>query len=155
MYKVIAALLFSISIILLFNHQLTISGRAFDGWLLTAIGAGAGVIIGMIVSILGVAGGELLIPTFMLLYGIDIKLAGNLALVVSLPTMLIGFARYSRDQSFAVIHDQRHFIILMAIGSITGAFIGSYLLGIIPSSVLLPLLASILIILAIKIWNHQ
>ena len=52
---------------------------------------------------MGVAGGELLIPTLMLLFGADIKLAGSLSLAVSLPTMLVGFARYSRDRSFAVI----------------------------------------------------
>jgi uncharacterized membrane protein YfcA len=41
---------------------------------------------------MGVAGGELLIPTIVLLYGIDIKLAGSLSLAVSLPTMLVAFA---------------------------------------------------------------
>jgi hypothetical protein len=37
-----------------------------------------------------------------LLFGADIKRAGSLSLVVSLPTMLVGFTRYSRDQSFSV-----------------------------------------------------
>jgi hypothetical protein len=32
-----------------------------------------------------------------------IKLAGSLSLAVSLPTMLVGFARYSRDQSISVL----------------------------------------------------
>ena len=39
---------------------------------------------------MGVAGGELLIPTIVLLYGVDIKIAGSLSLAVSLPTMLVG-----------------------------------------------------------------
>lgn len=52
---------------------------------------------------MGVAGGELLIPTIVLLYGTDIKIAGSLSLLVSLPTMLVAFARYSRDNSFAVL----------------------------------------------------
>ena len=52
-------------------------------------------------SLLGVAGGEFLIPTLALLFGADIKLAGSLSLAVSLPTMLVGLARYSRDQSRA------------------------------------------------------
>ncbi len=46
----------------------------------------------------GVAGGELLIPTIVLLYGIDIKVAGRLSVAISLPTMLVAFAPYSRDQ---------------------------------------------------------
>ena len=37
--------------------------------------------------IMGVAGGELLIPTIVVLYGIDIKIAGSLSLAVSLPTI--------------------------------------------------------------------
>jgi uncharacterized membrane protein YfcA len=40
----------------------------------------------------------LLIPTLVLLFGVDIKLAGSLSLAVSLPTMIVGFTRYSRDR---------------------------------------------------------
>jgi uncharacterized protein len=40
--------------------------------------------------------------TLVLLFGVDIKLAGSLSLAVSLLTMLIGFERYSRDRSFVV-----------------------------------------------------
>jgi len=36
----------------------------------------------------------LLIPTIVLFYGTDIKIAGSLSLLVSLPTMLVAFARY-------------------------------------------------------------
>ena len=66
----------------------------------TAVGGVAGLGIGVVAALLGVAGGELLIPTLILLFGPDIKLAGSLSLAVSLPTMLVGFARYSRDRSF-------------------------------------------------------
>lgn len=66
---------------------------------------------------MGVAGGELLIPTIVLLYGIDIKVAGSLSLAVSLPTMLVAFARYSRDQSFAVQVENKTFLLAMAAGS--------------------------------------
>jgi hypothetical protein len=41
----------------------------------------------------------LLIPTTVLRFGADIKLARSLSLAVSLPTMITGFARYSRDQT--------------------------------------------------------
>jgi uncharacterized protein len=52
---------------------------------------------------MGVAGGELIIPAIVLLYGIDIKVAGSLSLAVSLPTILLAFARYSRDRSIVVL----------------------------------------------------
>jgi hypothetical protein len=67
----------------------------------------AGFVIGVVASLVGVAGGELLIPTLVLLFGVDIKLAGSLSLVVRLPTMLVGFTRYSRDRSFSVLGRNR------------------------------------------------
>lgn len=72
-------------------------------------GAIAGLGIGIVASLLGVAGGEVLIPTLIVLFGADIKLAGSLFLALSLPTMLVGFTRYSRDGSFAVLGRNRGF----------------------------------------------
>jgi uncharacterized protein len=110
--------------------------------------------IGIVAALLGVAGGELLIPTLVLLSGADIKLAGSLSIAVSLPTMIVGFTRYSRDRSFAVLGQNRRFVLVMAAGSIVGSFIGGQLLGLIPAAVLLPQLAAILVISAIKVWRH-
>jgi uncharacterized protein len=115
----------------------------------------AGFSIGVVASLLGVAGGELLIPTLILLFGIDVKLAGSLSLAVSLPTMLVGFARYSRDSTFVVLLRNRAFVLIMAAGSIVGSFIGAMLLGIVPGAVLLPALAVILLISAVKVWKHK
>ncbi len=97
----------------------------------------------------------MLIPTIVLLFGADIKLAGSLSLAVSLPTMIVGFTRYSKDKSFAVIHTERRFLAILAAGSVVGAFIGGRLLGIIPTAMLLPMLATILVISAIKIWQAR
>ncbi len=90
----------------------------------------------------------------MLLFGVDVKLAGSLSLAVSLPTMIVGFARYSRDGSFKVLRANRSFVLTMAAGSIAGTFIGGQLLGLVPASVLLPMLAIILLISVAKIWRH-
>lgn len=156
LYRVIAALLLAIAVVLLFGHDATEAGRP----LLTGVAqAGAGVIsgfgIGVVASLLGVAGGELLIPTLVMLFGVDIKLAGSLSLAVSLPTMLTGFARYSRDQSFATLGRNRNFALVMAAGSIAGSFVGGRLLGAAPGAILIPALAAILLISAIKIWRHK
>jgi uncharacterized protein len=115
----------------------------------------AGFAIGVVASLLGVAGGEFLIPTLILLFGANVKLAGSLSLVVSLPTMLVGFARYSRDQSFAVVRSNWQFLLAMAAGSIVGTFVGGLALGIVPGAILLPALATILLISAAKVWRHQ
>jgi uncharacterized protein len=58
------------------------------------------------------------------------------------------FARYSRDQSFQVLRQNGTFLLVMAIGSMVGTFIGGRLLGVVPTSILLPMLAAILVISA-------
>ena len=97
----------------------------------TRIPAGlvAGMGIGVVAALMGVAGGELLIPTIVLLFAVDIKTAGSLSLAVSLPTMLVAFARYSLDGSFTVLRRNRGFVAAMAAGSITGTVLGGLLPG--------------------------
>lgn len=155
LYRVIAMLLVLIALVLVFGHNSSAASEPLiRGAPLLIAGVAAGFVIGMASSLLGVAGGELLIPTFVLLFGAGIKLAGSLSLAVSLPTMLVGFTRYSRDRSFSVIARHKLFLISMAAGSFAGAFIGGRLLGIVPDAVLLPLLAAILLLSAFKVWRH-
>ena len=155
LYRVIAALLVLIALVLLLGHDSSASSSPLlSGMLQMVAGVLCGLGIGYVASLLGVAGGELLIPTLVLLFGLDIKLAGSLSLAVSLPTVIVGFARYSRDRSFSVLGRHKFFILAMAAGSIAGALFGAALLGFIPSVVLLPLLAGILLVSAIKIWRH-
>lgn len=154
LYRVIAVLLVVIAFILLLGHSGEATGALLHGAAQIAAGVMAGLAIGVVASLMGVAGGELLIPTLILLFGVDVKLAGSLSLAVSLPTMLVGFARYSRDQSFVVLRRNLGFVVAMAAGSIAGTFIGGQLLGLIPSSILLPLLAAILLASAVKVWRH-
>jgi uncharacterized membrane protein YfcA len=80
---------------------------------------------------------------------------GALARTVSLPTMLVGFFRYSRDGSFVVLSENRWFVLVMAAGSIVGTFIGGRLLGFVPNAILLPLLALILVLSAVKVWKPK
>lgn len=156
LYKVLSVLLLAIAVILLFGHEpASAASPPLQGPALAVVGAAAGFGIGVVASLMGVAGGELLIPVIVLLFGADIKLAGSLSLAVSLPTMVAGFTRYSRDQSFGVIRAERSFLVVMALGSVAGAFLGGRLLGIVPTKVLLPILAAILVLSSIKIWRHK
>jgi uncharacterized membrane protein YfcA len=153
--RVIAVLLVGIAAALLWGHRLAAGHSAsLDGFALALAGALTGVGIGVVAAVLGVAGGELLIPTLVLLFGLDVKLAGSLSLAVSLPTMVTSFARYSRDRSFAVIGAQRRFIAVMALGSLVGVWLGGLLLGVVPTAWLLPALAAILVTSAVKVWRH-
>jgi uncharacterized membrane protein YfcA len=155
LYRVISVMLLIIAVVLVFGHDAKAGAAFLVGPALIVAGVFAGFVIGVIAALLGVAGGELLIPTLVLLFGIDIKLAGSLSLAVSLPTMLVGFARYSQDQSFSVLGRNRIFLLVMAAGSVVGTFLGGQLLGLIPSALLLPLLSVILVLSAIKVWRHS
>ena len=137
-----------------YGHDAATSGALLAGTAQMLAGVIAGFAIGVVAALMGVAGGELLIPTLVLLFGADIKLAGSLSLAVSLPTMLVGFARYSRDRGFVVLAENS-FVLVMAAGSLLGAFIGGQSLGLVPNLVLLPLLAVILLVSAAKVWSHK
>jgi uncharacterized membrane protein YfcA len=153
LYRIISLLLLVIAAVLLVKHdgtgELPVTGAAQ-----IIVGVLAGLGIGVVASLLGVAGGEFLIPTLILLFGVDVKLAGSLSLAISLPTMLMGFARYSRDKTFVIVRQSMPFLMFMAAGSVIGTFCGGLLLGLVPAGVLLPLLAAILVLSAIKMWKH-
>ncbi|MGW8800698.1 sulfite exporter TauE/SafE family protein [Streptomyces sp. NPDC055775] len=155
LYKVLAALMALMAAALLVTHTTTLGTLDLPLGVQVPIGVAAGFGIGMVAAIMGVAGGELLIPTIVLLFGQDIKTAGNLSLLVSLPTMLVAFARYSRDGSFAVLGANRRFALVMVAGSIAGAVLGGLLLGVFPDLVLIPALAVILLISAVKLARHD
>jgi len=152
--RVIAVLFVLIAAVLVLGQQTQASGMA-PGVLRVVIGMVLGFGIGIVAALLGVAGGELLIPTFVLLFGLNIKLAGSLSLVVSLPTMLTGFSRYSRDRSFVVLRERAGFLAAMGGGSIAGSALGGALVGLLPSGVLLPALALILLVSAFGLWRHR
>lgn len=124
----------------------------FARWL---VGLVAGLGIGIVAALLGVAGGELLIPTITLLYGLDVKLAGSLSLMVSLPTMIVGFARYSRSDAFAVLKREQPLFRWMLLGSILGAALGGLLLGLMPTHFLLAILGTVLLLSAVKTFRHS
>ena len=155
LYRVIAIMLVVIAAVLLMGHNAAAGHPLVTGMAQVVAGVIAGFAIGIVASLLGVAGGELLIPTLVLLFGVDIKLAGSLSLAVSLPTMLVGFTRYSQDKSFSTIRRNGKFVLLMAAGSVVGTFLGGLLLGIIPSYALLPFLAVLLLLSAAKVWRHN
>ncbi len=156
LYRVIAGLLAFLALALLLHPWLPSGGTAYlEGHALVAAGLLAGLGIGVVASLLGVAGGELLIPTIVLLFGVDIKTAGSLSLVVSLPTLLVRLARYSRNGRLRALREHRRFALLMAAGSVTGAAVGAALLGVVPGAVLLPALALILVVSAWKVWQHR
>ena len=152
LFRVIAAMLVFTALMLVLGDDPDLRHMALDGTV--RLGVLAGFIIGLAVALMGVSGGELLVPTLVLLFSLPVKLAGSVALAVSLPTLIVGFARFGRDNTLAVVRDNLPFLGAMAAASMLGAFIGGQLLGIVPAAMLLPLLGAILLMSAWKIWRH-
>lgn len=154
LHRVLAILLLVIAAVLVAGHLGRVEPAGLTGAGLVIAGVLAGVAIGVVAAVLGVAGGELLIPTIILLHGLDIKVAGSLSLAISLPTMLVAFARYRQDRAFSVLARNTTFLLAMAAGSIVGVIAGGALLGVVPSAVLIPLLALLLVLSARTVWRH-
>ncbi|MFD3479876.1 sulfite exporter TauE/SafE family protein [Streptomyces sp. NPDC058695] len=155
LYKVLAVLMVFMAAALVVTHTTALGTLDLPLWAQVPAGVVAGFGIGVVAAIMGVAGGELLIPTIVLLFGENIKTAGSLSLLVSLPTMLVAFARYSRDGSFAVLGANRRLALVLAAGSVAGAVLGGLLLGVFRDAVLIPVLAAILLASAVKLARHD
>ena len=120
------------------------------------IGAGItfGLMIGLVSSLLGVAGGELIIPTLVFAFGADIKTAGTASLLISLPTVCVGLLRYYGQGAYRERLALTQTVAPMGVGSVIGAVLGGLLVGTIPASLLKIGLGIILIISAIRTFRH-
>jgi uncharacterized protein len=154
LHRVLGVLLVGIAVVFAAHHLDVIPHLTLPPTTQAAAGVVAGFGIGVVAAVMGVAGGELLIPTITVLYAVDVKLAGSLSLLVSLPTMLVAFLRYSRDEAFGVLRQHAGFVIAMAAGSVAGSVAGGLLLGVVPAVVLVPLVVVLLLVSAVKVWRH-
>lgn len=154
LYRVLAILLVGIAVVFAAEHVGALPPVSLPPIAQAIVGVAAGFGIGVVAAIMGVAGGELLVPTISVLYDVSPKLAGSLSLLVSLPTMFVAFFRYSRDQAFTVLGQHPRFIMAMAAGSILGTFLGALLLGVVSEAVLVPLIVGLLLVSAYKVWRH-
>lgn len=127
-----------------------------EGMLSTVIVAVlCGVGIGLVSSLLGVAGGELIIPVFILLFGVDVKLAGSMSMLVGMPTIAVGLSRHFGAGS--VLREKavwRATILPLGAGSVLGAILGALALGLVPSQALKIGLGIILIWSAWGVFRH-
>lgn len=116
-----------------------------------AVALGLG--IGLVSSLLGVAGGELIIPSLVFVFGADIVLAGTCAVLVSLPTVLVGIGRYGARGAY-LRRDLTVLVLPMGLGSLAGALGGGLLVPYLPTAALKLVLGAVLIVSAIRIFHH-
>lgn len=156
--RTIFPLLAGLALLMVFGHEVLAHPHAplFESDPLHLVaGAIAGYAIGGVAAVLGVAGGELLIPVLVLFFGVGIKTAGSLSLCISLPTMLVAFLRYARGGALDLVRRESRFLAWMATGSVVGSLIGGrLLLGTVPSDVLVLVLGLVLFVSAVKTFMH-
>ncbi len=119
------------------------------------VAAACGVGIGLVAAFLGVAGGELIIPAFILLFGAEAKLAGSIAMLVGLPTIAAGLLRHFGAGS--VLRERavwRVTILPLGAGSVLGAVLGALALGLVPGAALKVGLGIVLIWSAWGVFRH-
>ena len=119
-----------------------------------AAGVMFGLGFGLVSSLLGVAGGELIIPTLLFAFGADIKAAGTLSLLISLPTVAVGVLRHRRLGAFEDREDLTLTVAPMGAGSVVGAVAGGLLVGIVPAAALKLVLGVVLIVSAVRIFRR-
>ncbi|MBD1869902.1 sulfite exporter TauE/SafE family protein [Cyanobacteria bacterium FACHB-471] len=154
--RVVVVFLIFLSVVLIGHHLIfSLESLQLPSLLKIRLGFLAGIVIGVFSSMLGVAGGELIIPTIILLFSVDIKLAGSLSLAISIPTIVMGLFKYRSQKRLREAKSEQKFIVSMASGSILGAFVGSNLLRYVSSSLLYLSLGTVLLLSALKLAKHK
>jgi uncharacterized membrane protein YfcA len=157
--RAIAILLMAIGLLLigerLLPAGLPVLVPAEPGWQLVA-GILLGLCIGTASTFLGVAGGELLIPTLIFAFGTDIRTAGSATLFISIPTVCMGLFRYGRMGLLPGRSTLTRVGLPMGIESFVGAAAGGAFAGSASAEMLKLLLGIILIAAAVKaFWRRD
>ncbi len=154
--RVILVLLLAIGVALIVEAFLPNAVTGFIpknlGWEILG-GVIFGLAIGLFSSVLGVAGGELIIPTLVFAYGADIKLAGTASLLISLPTVVVGMIRYAGQGAYSQKQDLYGTVAPMGAGSVIGAVVGGLMVSFVPTNVLKVFLGLILCYSAWRIFK--
>lgn len=107
---------------------------------------GLGVMVGYFSGLFGVGGGVVLVPTLMLL-GVNQRLAAGTSTAAILPTAIVGAITYGLTG-----HVDWVAALLIAIGVIAGAQLGTYLLARLPRTVLFWSFLGFLAVVAVSLW---
>jgi uncharacterized membrane protein YfcA len=118
---VLAILLVAIGLLLVIHAFLPDQGEGLaptDAGARFLLAAIFGLAIGAVAALLGVAGGELLIPTLIFMFGADVVTAGTASILVSLILVPTALWRYGRLSMLPTRPDMRTIALPMGAGSV-------------------------------------
>jgi uncharacterized protein len=154
----IKVLLMAIGILLILEGFLPIGTLNLLAASLTVqvmVGLIMGSMIGVVSSTLGVAGGEMIIPTLIFIFGVGVKIAGTASLIISLPTVTTGLVRYYRARALFDRSTLLEIVTPMGAGSIIGSIMGGLMLGMVSQNQLKIILGVVLIASAARMFSHS
>lgn len=112
-------------------------------------GAALGAAIGLVATLLGVAGGELLIPTLVFVHGLEVKAAGSASLAISVVIVAAALLRYARLGRLPPRAHAAGIALPMGLGSVAGAALGAPLAAAAPAGTLKIVLGLVLLAAAV------
>src|SRR5438270_8849592 len=115
------------------------------------LGIAIGLAVGIISGLIGVGGGIVMVPALIFAFGMDQKMAQGTSLAMLLPpTGVLAFLKY---------YNEGHADLKLGLGMALGVFIGGYFGGHwaqeIPNSVLRRIFASLMVVIAIKLFLQR
>jgi uncharacterized membrane protein YfcA len=156
---IIALLLIAIAALLIFETyyaESTALALPHDPLVRASLALVAGLAVGAVSSLLGVAGGELIIPVLMFIFGADIRTAGTASVLISTPVVLTGILRHWLAGTYRSRSMFSFLVLPMSLGSAVGALLGGYLAAWTPTDALKIILALVLALSALKlVWNPK
>jgi uncharacterized protein len=156
--RAIAVLLMAIGLLLIGERLLPVGLPALvapEAVTQFVVGLALGLCIGTASTFLGVAGGELLIPTLIFVFGANIHTAGCAVLFISIPTVCMGLFRYGRMGLLPGRSTLLRIGTPMGAESLIGAAAGGAFAGSTSAELLKLLLGLILVAAAFKaFWRH-
>lgn len=155
---IIAGLLGLVGVILIWEGTSVHEVKPFlpvDPVLRAVSGFTLGVLVGAISSLLGVAGGEFIIPILMFGFGLDIKAAGTLSVLISLPVVAVGVIRHRLSGHYRSRDVLVNLVLPMSAGSIFGAIAGGVLADHVATGAIKLLLGIVLLLSALKLGRKR
>jgi uncharacterized protein len=154
MLPLVAMLLVLIAVLLVAESLVQGAGLSMaPGFARTMLALVIGLAVGAVSSLLGVAGGEFIIPALVLVFGADIRTAGTASVLISLPIVLTGVTRHFMAGTYRSKSMLGFLVLPMSLGSMVGAIGGGFLSISVPQDALRAVLAGILLVSAIKLWR--